>query len=84
MELIRLILIAIAAFAVAGHLVLWFIVYQHTTEIEKWSRQADALISPWWLFNKTLLPAEHDHFRQKALWCFVVYVFAGAAAWYLS
>jgi len=84
MELIRITLILIAVIAVVGHLALWVVVYHHTTGIEKWSRQADVLISPWWLFNKTLLPAEHDHLRLKALWCFVVYVSAVGAAWYLS
>lgn len=77
-------LFMIAFAAVVGHLFFWVAAYHRVVGIEKWSQQAAVLIQPWWLLDKELLPAEHDHLRVKALWCFVVYVFAGLAIWFLS
>ena len=74
----------IAFVAVVGHLFFWAAAYHRVVGIEKWSRQISVLISPWWLFDKDLLPAEHDHLRIKALWCFVFYVFIGVVVWLMS
>lgn len=83
MPLLKLTLFIVALVAVLGHVVLWVVAYHHVSGIEKWSRQAAALISPWWLFDKTLLPAAHDHLRVKALWFFATYAVAGAILWYV-
>lgn len=76
----------ILAFAVALGVVLyvacWFAAYQSVPRIEKWSQQY-AVLSPWWVFNKKLLPPEHDHWRIKALCSVVLYVAAGILLWYL-
>jgi membrane-bound acyltransferase YfiQ involved in biofilm formation len=84
MPLLNLTLVLIAVVAVIGHLAFWALAYHRVSGIEKWSRQAAALISFWWVFDKFLLPQEHDHLRIKAMGCLFVYVSAGAAAWYLS
>ena len=77
-------LFLIAFAAVVGHLFFWAAAYHRVVGIEKLSRQLAVLLQPWWLFDKELLPAEHDHLRVKALWCVVVYVLAGLTIWLLS
>lgn len=73
-------LLALVTFvAIATHVVMWFWAYQEVKGIESWSQQSRAL-NAWWIFDKTLLPKEHDHLRITALWSGLV---GSAGAWIL-
>jgi hypothetical protein len=65
--------------ALATHLVMWFWAYQEVKGRESWSQQARAL-NAWWLFDKNLLPKEHDHLRITALWSGLV---GACGSWFL-
>jgi hypothetical protein len=70
--------------AVIGHALYWMTAYRHVRNIEDRHQQARALISPWWMFDRELLPKEHDGLRKGALLCFAVYAVAAAVLCYLA
>ena len=74
-----LVLAIVTFVAIATHVVMWFWAYQEVKGIESWSQQARAL-NAWWIFDKNLLPKEHDHLRVTALWSAIV---GGVGSWTL-
>ena len=74
-----LVLAVVTFVALATHIVMWFWAYQEVKGIESWSQQARAL-NAWWIFDKNLLPKEHDHLRVTALWSGLV---GAAGSWAL-
>lgn len=74
-----LVLAVVTVVALATHVVMWFWAYQEVKGIESWSQQARVL-SDLWIFDKDLLPKEHDHLRVTALWSGLV---GAAGSWAL-
>jgi hypothetical protein len=72
----------VAVVALATHVVMWFWAYQEVKGIESWSQQARVL-NGWWIFDRNLLPKEHDHLRVTALWSGVIGAASSWAAVYL-
>jgi hypothetical protein len=58
----------VAIVSVVGYVGMQFWAYQEVENINSWSQQARTL-NAWWIFDKTLLPSEHDHLRITARWC---------------
>jgi hypothetical protein len=79
---VQFILALITLVGVGLHLFFWFAAYQSVPNIKEWSRQA-AMFNPWWMMDKNLLPAEHDHWRIKVLWSCLAYCVAGGLLLYL-
>lgn len=82
MTFLYAVLLGIILIAIGGHVVMWVFAYQEVRNIESWSQQSRVL-GGWWIFDKDLLPKEHDHLRVTALWCTVVYSACSLLLWYL-
>lgn len=72
----------VALIAIATHFAMWFWAYQEVKGLESWSQQARAL-DELWIFDKNLLPKEHDHLRTTALWSAIVAALCSWTVFYL-
>lgn len=82
MSWLAAVLFVLAFVSGLAYLGLHFWAYQEIRDKKSWGQQARGL-DDWWVFDKDLLPPEHDHLRIAAGYCLCVATGSSVALWLL-